>query len=200
MNGMKKLIFLLCSMSILSGCAQKIDENLSSFSGVTYTDYSNEYKYINTYTINGNTNRPMDDINVCTIQNIRDQDVVLSDNTNSFVGITGNYYNLTSTTKSYKNGRQYIGDNVIVIDGLTDYQNPQALIPIKNYVRYTLSIRKDDDNISYQFNNITQAQSTTGSIPNNGFNPVGNWDGANPSIILKALTAEAQKINNCLAN
>jgi hypothetical protein len=68
-------------------------------------------------------------------------------------------------------------------------------------VRYTLSIRKNNNNnISYLFNNITQAQATTGAIPNNGFNPVGNWDGANPSVILKALTAEVQKITNCLTN
>ena len=200
MNEMKKILFLACPMILLSGCAQKIDPNLSAFNGVTYTDYSNEYKYLNTYTINGNTNKSMNDINVCTIQNIRDRDVVLSDSADSFVGKTGNYYNLNSSMKSNKNGRQYIGDNVIVIDGLTHYQNPQSFIPITNYVRYTLSIRKNDNNITYLFNNITQAQATTGAIPNNGFNPVGNWDGANPSVILKALTAEVQKITNCLTN
>lgn len=195
---MRKILLFSLIGFVVTGCTQKIDSNLSSFEGVTYTDYMNEYKYINTYTIKGSTNKSMEDVNVCVLQNIRDKDVVLSDNANSFVGSTGRYYNLTSSTNSYGNSQKYINDDVIIINGFTQYQNQQSLIPVTNYVRYTLSVKKDKTNIQYIFNNITQAQSTTGSVPNNGFNPIGNWDGANPSVILKTLNDEIKKIEVCL--
>ena len=195
---MKKILLFSLIGFVVTGCAQKIDSNLSSFEGVTYTDYMNEYKYINTYTIKGSTNKSMKNVNVCVLQNIRDKDVVLSDNADSFVGSTGRYYNLTSSTNSHGNSQRYINDDVIIINGFTQYQNPQSFIPVTNYVRYTLSVKKDKTNIQYFFNNITQAQSTTGSLPNNGFNPIGNWDGANPSVILKTLNDEIKKIEVCL--
>ena len=195
---MKKILLFSLIGFLVTGCAQKIDSNLSSFEGVTYTDYMNEYKYINTYTIKGSTNKSMKNVNVCVLQNIRDKDVVLTDNADSFVGSTGRYYNLTSSTNSHGNSQRYINDDVIIINGFTQYQNPQSFIPVTNYVRYTLSVKKDKTNIQYFFNNITQAQSTTGSLPNNGFNPIGNWDGANPSVILKTLNDEIKKIEVCL--
>ncbi|OCG24606.1 hypothetical protein A9G28_00785 [Gilliamella sp. Fer1-1] len=199
---MKKLMIASMVAFLVAGCAQ-VDSNLSSFSGVTYKDYSNEYKLIDTYTLTSHIDKSMKDIKVCVLQNIRDRNVVLSDNSNDFVGASGRYYSIPSVTVSSSSGaRQYFDDDIIVVDGLTQYNNPQSFIPIINYVRYTLSIKQDKDknNTQYFFNNITQAQSTTGSVPNNGFNPVGNWNGANPSIILNTLNIEKQKVENCLGN
>lgn len=195
---MKKVFLIGLIGYVLTGCAPIINRNHGSLGELTYTEYMNKYEFLNTYTINGSINKSIKDVNVCVLQNIRDKDVVLSDNANSFVGSTGRYYNLTSSTNSYGNSQKYINDDVIIINGFTQYQNQQSLIPVTNYVRYTLSVKKDKTNIQYIFNNITQAQSTTGSVPNNGFNPIGNWDGANPSVILKTLNDEIKKIEVCL--
>lgn len=198
---MKKIIYIGVICSFLIGCAsQQVDKNLSNFSGVTYNDYDGKYKTIKNFTMNSSTNKSLSDINVCLLQNIENEDINLSDTSKSFIGpYSGNYYNVTSRSKSLGGSvQQYSDDKTIIVKGVTKYLNPQTWVPITNYVRYTLTVQKDKESLAFTFNNIRQAQSETGYLPNNGFGTVGNWEGANPSIMLKALEGEVLKINSCL--
>ncbi|RKS85744.1 hypothetical protein DES39_1157 [Orbus hercynius] len=197
---MKKLLLVFMSIALFGCAAQQVDKNLASFTGVTYEDYEGEYKMLKSFTVQGTTSKNINDINVCLLQNIENDDVKLTDSSKSFVGsYSGNYYNVTSgSTSSGGSVQQYSDDKTIVIKGLTKYKNPQSWVPITNYVRYTLTVKKDKTNLNYTFSNIKQAQAETGYVANNGFNPIGNWDGANPSVILKTLENEVSKVSACL--
>ncbi|WP_392564601.1 hypothetical protein RHO13_03825 [Orbus wheelerorum] len=199
---MKKLVLIsLISIAIVGCVAQGRDPKLASVTGVTYKTLNNS-DYLNTYTVKANVLKPMQNVKACVLQYVDNQDVQLSDTSKSFVGASsGNLYNVNSSYNSAGGDSvKYADKDLLVVKGITQYRNPQSFIPITNYVRYTLSVKQKADGISYVFSNITQAQASTGYMANSGFTPIGDWDGANPAVILSTLKSEIKNIEDCLVN
>jgi hypothetical protein len=65
-------------------------------------------------------------------------------------------------------------------------------------VKFELKAIAGDGQVTLKFSNITRAMQNTGSLANNGFQPVGMWRGAGAQRIYSSLEAVSKKIKACL--
>lgn len=176
------------------------DATLSNFSGVEFKNVSG-IEYIKGYAINSTANSvEPEKAKVCTLRNVTNRDVSLSDSSKSFVGAyTGNYYNVgNKSTSSGGNVVSVSSDKSLVVNGSTEYLFDAGLINVKRVVRFTLDLSMLDGKVTYTFSNIQQAQTETGAIPNNGFGDIGTWKGASPYQALSSLQNVSAGIDSCL--
>ncbi|MDP0667306.1 hypothetical protein [Klebsiella pneumoniae] len=199
---MKKILLGAVILPLLYGCVADMsrDGDLSLLNGVSYKN-KGQYEYLKQYSKTTNIQNPsIDKIKICVLRNITNRDVMLNDSSRSFVGAyTGNYYNINSSSKS--NGGDVVslsGNNAIVVNGSTDYLFNSGVISVKRVVRFTLDIVTANNKVSYTFSNIQQAQTETGSIPNNGFNDIGTWKGASPAQAIKSMEEITHDLESCL--
>lgn len=197
----KKLAISLCCIS-LSGCAidTSRDPNLNNLTGLEFKKLSGN-EYIKNYSITSSTNGiDLEKAKICTLRNVTNRDVSLSDSSRSFVGAyTGNYYNLgNKSTSSGGNVVAASSDKSFVVNGSAEYIFDSGLINVKRVVRFTLDLSVLEGKVKYTFSNIQQAQTETGTIPNNGFNYIGTWKGASPYQALSSLRSVTSDIDSCL--
>ena len=143
-------------------------------------------------------------IMVCLSHRISDtlnSAVSLQDSSGSFVGpATGNYYrNVNSQTVQGGGVFKYIDDSTsaLIATGTTD-GGSTALGFTRDIVKFDLKATANGDSVTLKFGNITRAQQSTGSIANDGFNPVGMWRGAGAERIYTSLESVASKVRACL--
>ncbi|MBC7162720.1 MAG: hypothetical protein H5U26_11530 [Immundisolibacter sp.] len=65
-------------------------------------------------------------------------------------------------------------------------------------IRFELAASANADRSHLRFRNITRAHLDTGTLPNDGFAPVGAWHAAHPDAAIRALRGIAASIDACL--
>ncbi|MBN3344976.1 hypothetical protein H5A44_21460 [Pectobacterium brasiliense] len=186
---------------LLTGCAidTSRDTDLNSFEGISFTK-KGQAEYIENYTKKfDRTVYSIEKLKICTLRNVTNRDVRLSDTSNSFVGAyTGNYYNINSSSNiSGGDVLSLSDDNGLVVNGTTSYIFDAGIISVKRFVRFTLDIVNKDKITEYTFSNIQFAQAETGTLPNDGFNDIGTWKMASPAQSILSLSNIAKNINDC---
>lgn len=200
---MKRVIVGLALVGMLSGCSmvnQVRDPRLNSVQGVTIEN-NGSYEVLKSYqkVIDGNINPSK--LKVCIARSISNDDVQLSDSSESFYGAySGKYYNVDKSTVS--RGGDVVSfsastEAAIVANGTTSYFYNAGLMNVERVVRFTLDIMPVNSGPQFTFSNLKQAQKNTGTVANNGFNPIGSWEGAGPYQTLEALDKVAAEISAC---
>ena len=196
---MKNFLIALPVLMLLSACTPTRMSELNNINGLQYGVGSFGAEIIESYTVTRNQTSSNNILSMCVRNSIDNHAVVLQDNANSFVGASGTYYNIN---KQYVvNGGANIQQqlpNGIVAQGVTYYSS----MLIGYAVKYQLTVRQNNDNISYTFNNIQQAQQNTGSMNNYGFSQIftDKWSASGATSVVKKLDEEVDKIDSCLAS
>lgn len=196
---MKNFLIAVSALMLLSACTPTRMSELNNINGLQYGVGSFGAEIIESYTVTRNQTSSNNILSMCVRNSIDNHAVVLQDNANSFVGASGTYYNIN---KQYVvNGGANIQQqlpNGIVAQGVTYYSS----MLIGYAVKYQLTVRQNNDNISYTFNNIQQAQQNTGSMNNYGFSQIftDKWSASGATSVVKKLDEEVDKIDSCLAS
>ncbi|MBX4133645.1 hypothetical protein JMI89_08380 [Frischella sp. Ac48] len=196
---MKNFLIAVPALMLLSACTPTRMSELNNINGLQYGVGSFGAEIIESYTVTRNQTSSNNILSMCVRNSIDNHAVVLQDNANSFVGASGTYYNIN---KQYVvNGGANIQQqlpNGIVAQGVTYYSS----MLIGYAVKYQLTVRQNNDNISYTFNNIQQAQQNTGSMNNYGFSQIftDKWSASGATSVVKKLDEEVDKIDSCLAS
>lgn len=140
-------------------------------------------------------------LKLCIAENITNNTVNLRDSVGSFVGsYTGNYYQ-TNNTQTISGGGifKYLDDSTsTVIANGTTVSDSNALLLTKDFIKFEVKAATNNNHVTLIFSNITRAQQNTGSLSNDGFNPVGVWSGARAPDIYTSIESVANKIKTCL--
>ncbi|MBC9130763.1 hypothetical protein FcAc13_05500 [Frischella sp. Ac13] len=196
---MKNFLIAVPALMLLSACTPTRMSELNNINGLQYGVGSFGAEIIESYTVTRNQTSSNNILSMCVRNSIDNHAVVLQDNANSFVGASGTYYNIN---KQYVvNGGANIQQqlpNGIVAQGVTYYSS----MLIGYAVKYQLTVRQNNNNISYTFNNIQQAQQNTGSMNNYGFSQIftDKWSASGATSVVKKLDEEVDKIDSCLAS
>ncbi len=139
-------------------------------------------------------------LKMCIAESVTNNAASLQGSSGSFVGpATGNYYHNTKSQTGQGGGIfKYVDDSTfaLIATGTTD-GGATALGFTRDLVKFDLKAMISSDAITLKFNNITRAQQNTGSVANDGFNPVGMWRGAGAQRIYVSLESIAVKIKAC---
>lgn len=192
-------LILIAAISSVAGCASQVQLP----SNVSITPGSNSGLYMDKVDFSFNAMKPVpfDKIKLCVAENISNNAVSLNDTAGSFVGAaTGTYYQ-ANNSQSVSGGEvfKYVDDKLatLIAKG-TAVATSKSLAVTKDFIRFELKASSSDSNVGLIFSNITRAQQNTGSIANDGFNPVGVWSGARAPDVYATLESVASKIRNCV--
>jgi len=193
---MRNLTIVLAAGIALSGCAYSRMPELGQYQAEYVSASSAELVEGVVFTRPGKA----DDLPECIAATVSNQGETLSDSSGSFVGAyTGNYYNVQRSTNTAGGSViEYASPDgrSVVASGLTRY-NANALVA--RSVRFKLSVKQGESGRIYRYGNLGQAQLNTGSVANNGYNPIGAWAGANPNLALDSLSRLTDNIERCLS-
>lgn len=199
----KKLIVALSLIGTLAGCSmvnQVRDSRLNSVQGVTIEN-NGSYEVLKSYQKVIDENINPSKLKVCIARSISNDDIQLSDSSASFYGAyTGRYYHVDKSTVS--RGGEVVSSSAsteaaTVANGTTSYFYNTGLGGVERVVRFTVDIMPTNVGPQFTFSNLKQAQKNTGTIANDGFNPIGSWEGAGPYQTLQALDKVAAEISTC---
>lgn len=178
--------------ALLSGCAVQ-HETLRQ-----YGDYELEGQLLKGFKVSAPGAAPMSALPGCVASIVSNDPVTLSDSAGSFVGAyTGNYYQAGSRREvGGGNVIQYIspGGEDIVAKGTTMYTSGL----VQRSVRFTLRIRDLGPGRLYQFSGIEQAQTSTGIVPNTGYNRVHAAPGGGAGHVLGSLKTVTGDLEACI--
>jgi hypothetical protein len=181
-------------IALLSGCAVQ-HETLRQ-----YGDYELEGQLLKGFKVSAAGAAPMSALPGCVASTISNDPVTLSDSAGSFVGAyTGTYYQVGSRREvGGGNIIQYIspGGEDIVAKGATMYSSGL----IQRSVRFTLRIRDLGPGRLYQFSGIEQAQTSTGYMPNSGYNRVHAAPGGGAGHVLGSLKSITADLESCIGS
>lgn len=196
---MKNFLIAVPALMLLSACTPTRMSELNNINGLQYGVGNFGAEIIDSYTVTRNQNSSNNILSMCVRNSIDNHAVVLQDNANSFVGASGTYYNINNqyVVNGGSNIQQQL-PNGIVAQGVTYYSS----MLIGYVVKYQLTVRQNNDNVSYTFNNIQQAQQNTGSMNNYGFSQIftDKWSASGATSVVKKLDEEVDKIDSCLAS
>ena len=196
---MKNFLIAVPALMLLSACTPTRMSELNNINGLQYGVGSFGAEIIESYTVTRNQTSSNNILSMCVRNSIDNHAVVLQDNANSFVGASGTYYNINNqyVVNGGSNIQQQL-PNGIVAQGVTYYSS----MLIGYVVKYQLTVRQNNDNVSYTFNNIQQAQQNTGSMNNYGFSQIftDKWSASGATSVVKKLDEEVDKIDSCLAS
>lgn len=196
---MKNFLIAVPALMLLSACTPTRMSELNNINGLQYGVGSFGAEIIESYTVTRNQTSSNNILSMCVRNSIDNHAVVLQDNANSFVGASGTYYNINNqyVVNGGANIQQQL-PNGIVAQGVTYYSS----MLIGYAVKYQLTVRQNNDNVSYTFNNIQQAQQNTGSMNNYGFSQIftDKWSASGATSVVKKLDEEVDKIDSCLAS
>lgn len=180
--------------ALLSGCAVQ-HETLRQ-----YGDYELEGQLLKGFKVSAPGAAPMSALPACVATIVSNDPVTLSDSAGSFVGAyTGAYYQIGSRREvGGGNTIQYIspGGEDLVAKGATMYSS--ALI--QRSVRFTLRVQSAGQERIYQFSGIEQAQTSTGYMPNTGYNRVHAMPGGGAGHVLGSLKAIVNDLESCIGS
>lgn len=182
----------------LAGCA-----TVPMPSNVTTKPRSTGGDYINSIDFSYQSDAPasFNKLKLCVAENVSNGAVQLTDSSGSFVGpATGHYYRVQNSQTVQGNGIfKYTDESLatLIANGTVD-GGPVALGLTRNIIKYDLKASAKSSQVGLVFTNITGAQESTGSLANDGFNPVGTWPGAHPDQTYEALEGIANGIKACL--
>jgi hypothetical protein len=149
-------------------------------SNVTVRDADKRASYLEAVDFSYQPTKPVvfAQLKMCVAENITNNAVNLQDTSGPFVGqATGTYYRNTQSQTVQGGGIfKYLDDSTsaLIATGTTD-GGATALGFARDVVKYDLKAVASDASITLKFSNITRAQQNTGSLANDGFQPVGMW-------------------------
>jgi hypothetical protein len=172
-------------------------------SNVTVRDADKRASYLESVDFSFQPDKPVAfaQLKLCIAEKITNNAVALQDSSGSFVGAaTGRYYQNTQSQTVQGGGVfKYVDDSAsaLIATGSTD-GGSTALGLTHDLIKFDLKALASDQGVTLKFINITRAQQYTGSVANDGFNPVGMWRGAGAQRIYAALKVVATKVKACL--
>lgn len=202
---MKKILAVVVGVALLSGCSmvdRSRDAKLGGVQGVTLEN-NGTYEFLKSYqkSIAGKMNESK--IKVCIVRSVSNDDVILqgsSSITNSTLTSSIHVKNqVVSSGGNVVNDAASSAENAVA-NGTTSYYFNVMGMPIERVVKFTLDVDGSGKDIKYTFTNIKQAQKDSGTLSNDGFNPVGSWEGAGPYQVIESLGKIASDINNCMSS
>ena len=195
-------LYLILGIGLgLAGCAtNQISSNLNGVEGLTLKQV-NGNSFLERYELSSQASASSD-LAFCIASNLSNKDVQLSDTSKSFVGQASDNLYIAGDKNNAAGGEviKYKSDDgsKVAAQGRADYSFTFGFAPISRTVQFDVVAKKEGGKLLLSFTEIMQAQKETGFSANNGFQPVGAWDGANPDMALSTLKDVATKIQRCM--
>lgn len=138
-------------------------------------------------------------LKLCIAESVTNDAVQLRDSSGSFVGAATRHYYQVGNTQSVGGGSvfKYIDDSksTLIANGVTVAGAGNLT---QDYVRFELKSAVTPNEVQIQFYSVTRAQANTGAASNDGFAPVGIWQGSRSPEVYSSLEAVAAKVKGCL--
>ena len=200
---MQKRLFSLLSMLVvvwLTGCAT----NVELPSNAHIIEGSKGWRFLDKVDFSYTASRTYDfsALRLCVAQNVSNESYTLTGDASTWRGpATGTYY---------RNDRQQHVAGSVDIFKLVDERNATliavgttsatqgGLVPATDIIRFELVAKVQGNHMELVFTNITRAWQDTGGASNDGFEPVGVWQGTRADNVYRGLEAVANGIKACL--
>lgn len=142
-----------------------------------------------------------DKLNLCAVEIFKNQNVTLKDSVGSFIGAsTGNYYqksniqNIPAQGKSLYSSKE---SQVILVTG--NFKPKSSDLGLIQYIaQYDVKIELKHNLVKLKYSNILRAQENTGGLDNNGFQPLGTWNGRAAPMIVNGINDLTVKYKLCV--
>ena len=140
-------------------------------------------------------------LQLCVAQNVSNQGYTLTGDASTWRGpATSTYYrndrqqHVVGSTNIFK----FVDErNATLVAVGTTSSTQGGLMPATDIIRYELVVKLEGNHIGLVFSNITRAWENTGAASNDGFEPVGVWQGTRADNVYRGLEAIAQHIRAC---
>lgn len=197
----KKRFFILSTLIMvwLAGCAQpELPSNAITTEGARGARYLDriDFSYVPSRT------HDFSQLRLCVAQNVSNNNVTLHDVSGSWVGpYTGNYYRndnyqqIAGTAGIFKLVDER--NAMLIAVGTTSAIEPGFPMPMTDIIKYEVTVGLQGNEIKLLFTNITRAWQTTGTAVNDGFQPVGIWQGTRADNVYRGLEVIATRIRAC---
>lgn len=190
---MKKVLSLSALSFILAACSTTLPPNAEV---VSSKSFSNKLVSI-THEYPSKNNFPVE--LKCVTQIVKNDGASLKDSSRAFVGqATGTFYDYGNNFMvSGGNAVQYADERTktIIAKGI-DYGNSSFMV--NNYISYTLTLEDKDGTTKLTFNDIKQAQESTGFAVNRGFSPITTNHGPTANLAYEIINNTAKRIELCM--
>lgn len=206
--GMKRLVLVVASATVLAGCATNVNRSavLAELPGVTYAEDSPGWFTVKEFSFDlPKSKASKDQLALCLTDNLHVSDVRLSDGASSFYGYASQkYYNIgSSEVVAGESVLQYVADDGsgAVARGQMDYTFSTSggliAVPIQYIVRFTVKYKRTQEQDQFVFHNIQAAQTYSGSMPNSGFGPLTDLEMFYPEKAYIGMEKIAKQLNTC---
>ena len=138
-----------------------------------------------------------DALPVCVAQTVENNSVTLEGTMT-----VGRYYSWSNERET--GGGQvisYVSDDrkTVIANGTVTLGSKGLLTNSEQFIRYTLSMKSTPNGLIASFGKVQRALASTGSMKNQGFEPIGTWKQMHPDQAIKTLKSVSDKIDACLA-
>lgn len=192
----KSIVFVVAAA--LAGCA-----TVTMPQNVTTRPANGSQNYIDSVDFSFNTATPLsfNQLKLCVAESVNNRAVQLHDAAGSFFGPASGHYYQTDHSQTVQGGDifKYADPSMATLIATGTADGGSAALGItRDIIKYDLKASVRGPRVGLVFTDIARAQQSTGSVANNGFNPVGTWSGANPMQSFTALQGIANNIKSCL--
>lgn len=141
-------------------------------------------------------------VKMCIAENVTNDGVRLSDHAGSFVGYGGTYYQ-THNSSTVQGGDvfKYVDDaskSLVARSSIGRRSGFGGLIGLS--IRFDLEASVAGTNVNMKMMHVGQAQTNTGSLSNDGYQPIGIWTGSMYKKDIQALDDLASQLKACFAS
>lgn len=199
---MKNIFFILLTTTLVS-CAsvdyKQVDDRLPD--NVTLTDAdANGIRYVESVRYTYPEPYEQTISAKCTLLNLNNHGVTLSDFSNSIVGLySGQIYNIESTTRTDTGDALLLSnERMTIAQGVVTGDFKYGIINIKKYFRFKMVHEPHDNQSVITFSDITTAQAESGYAQNSGFIKVGSWSEAQPMLLVGLLDTASESLHTCI--
>lgn len=140
-------------------------------------------------------------LQLCVAQNVSNQGYTLTGDASGWIGpATGAYYrndrqqHVAGSTNIFKFVDEH---NATLVAMGTTSSTQGGLLPATDIIKYELVVKVEGNHIGLVFTNITRAWKNTGAASNDGFEPVGVWQGTRADNVYRGLELVAGRIRAC---
>lgn len=136
----------------------------------------------------------------CIAEHVSNEGVELGDSAGSFVGATGNYYQIDRSRTTQGGSTIQATDantKTVIAKGVIPFSGG-APIKLAHYLKFTARAKASDGAVDFSLSQIGSAQESTGYLSNSGFSPLGIWAGSPAQDAYVAAEQLSSRVFSCI--
>lgn len=150
------------------------------------------------FSYRSNSAASFDQLKLCVAENVSNRAVQLTGSSGSLVDTASGHHHDVQHSQTVPGGDIFKYSDAslatLIATGTID-SGPAAPGLTRDIIKYDLKASAHGQQVGLAFTNITRAQQSTGAAPNDGFTPVGTWEGGRAYAAVEGI---ANGIKSCL--